>query len=82
MGTNYYIICKCCGSQVHHVGKQSAGHPFCSNWTKEDVIEWLRNPNFELRNEYGEVKEWGWLKDRDWELMKVDNTLEEEFRWS
>jgi hypothetical protein len=39
MGMNYYIICKGCGTQLRHIGKQSKGIKFQSNITKEEFIK-------------------------------------------
>ena len=59
MGTNYYLVCRNCGTRTIHIGKQSAGHDFASNSTKKEMLEQiddcLNNLNHSLMNEYGDI---------------------------
>jgi len=43
MGTNYYLKCRQCGSILYHIGKQSTGWNFSSDYTEEDrKYTWLQ----------------------------------------
>jgi hypothetical protein len=37
MGTNYYMACEHCNSELKHIGKQSVGWNFRSNFSIEEV---------------------------------------------
>lgn len=58
MGTNYYIVCKCCGSHMKHIGKSSIGWPFISNYENVEAIFYDLNEmnrgvdKYEIRDEY------------------------------
>ena len=56
MGTNYYIKCKHCDGEGKHIGKQSAGWGFHSNFSEEEMKILLENLKKHeiLVNEYGE----------------------------
>jgi hypothetical protein len=78
MGTNYYIVCKCCGTRLNHLGKQSSGWGFASNYTKNKVMKLLEfmSANEELQNEYKEkinIPEfWNRIVLKDWKIIKED----------
>ena len=55
MGKNYYIVCNCCGKEIHHIGKQSAGWNFKSNITKDDFIKMPIHTNQVIKDEYGRI---------------------------
>jgi len=87
MGTNYYLVCKVCGSRIHHIGKQSAGWPFTSDWSEETVKKWLENPNMQIEDEYGEKYSWKEFREkitREWCIrapVSYPCPEEEEFLW-
>lgn len=43
MGTNYYITCKCCKSELVHLGKQPYGWSFASNFSKSQLLKKINN---------------------------------------
>lgn len=59
MGTNYYLVCKHCQSRKVHVGKQSVGWPFLSNYSREEITRIYNSTkmDFFLMDEYGRTRD-------------------------
>ncbi len=76
MGTNYYITCKGCGSEVKHIGKMSVGNPFLMNYDSWEEVEKdlaernKQNETYEVRDEYGMAIELSEL--RSWVDERTD----------
>jgi hypothetical protein len=72
MGTNYYQSCPTCKTRRAHIGKNSMGHPFTANYTKE----WVRENCTHVVNEYGElftVEEFLERFPGEWDVSMTDN---------
>lgn len=77
MGTNYYMACEHCNSMLKHIGKQSFGWDFRSNFTKEDVKAQCKT----VLDEYGRrwaIDEFFEQVTDEWEIVPED----EKGEWS
>jgi hypothetical protein len=76
MGTNYYLKCKCCGTEVFHIGKQSAGWPFASDYTEEEIkSKMASNKALKIYDEYNHKYTWLQFRNRitsEWHTEKHD----------
>jgi hypothetical protein len=72
MGTNYYQSCPECKTRRAHIGKQSAGHPFIANYSKE----WVTENCPAVVDEYGKVytaEEFFKKVTQEWDVSMTDN---------
>jgi len=80
MGTNYYLHCRLCGEKKIHVGKQSFGWPFLSNYSIDDLRQMYNEMKSDVvfKDEYGREQDFEDFITRHtkWQVQESNDPME------